>query len=454
MKTLNTKTQKIITYIIVPLGLLLIGYTTETKNLALFNVSPHPYLFLSIILSAYYGLRFSLILAPVLATQYMILLHLQTDYEAIESIFTLEYLSLPLTMIILSSIIGEFKTRSNIKLTELTQENEESDLLSTNLINKVKFLNKESFELKKQLVNKLDTTTSIFNTVKKLNILDQEKLEENYKNILLKQAHAEEVIIYKYNFESKSYSSDDNGIHLEFTENTVSDKIINNAIKTKKIATVEDIYSEKLHIETSDSLVAVPLIIDDVIHSIVSITKMPFLKYTPNNFSLIDLYSDWYVESIVHSNNFNELSSNSIFNSNLNIYTYNFFIERSLEEIDSAKRNKSDFTIISLDLINASQLSPTKLKHYRKIISTVIHSNTRKMDCITEGETKNLFYILVSSTKEEIINKIISKISKDIIFFSKNKKTKELFDIKFSTVSYTNEEDTKELLGNLVSYNV
>ena len=75
------------------------------------------------------------------------------------------------------------------------------------------------------------------------------------------------------------------------------------------------------------------------------------------------------------------------------------------------------------------------------------------MDCITEGETKNIFYILVSSSQQEVVNKIISKVSKQITFFSTNKKAKELFDIEYSTAPYMNQENITELLSSLKAYN-
>lgn len=441
----------------IPLTLFLIGKFVPENNAAFYNISPHPYLFISIILSAYYGLQFSLFLAPVLSIQYLVLLHFQTDYQAIETIITIEFLSLPLSIIILSALVGEFKTRSKQKILHLREDNDEKENLTNNLINQINLISKESFEIKKQLVNKLDTTASIFSSVKKLNSLNKEDLIEDYLDILNDQLSVNFAAVYTLNsmkngLELFKVSEYDDVIDIPTIidlESHIDDIIVKNTVNTNKTTTLENVHSDKELLKDFHAVLATPIILDDDVYGYVIVYKIPFLQYTPRNFKIFELYTDWLANSLIHSLEFETMTRNSIFNQSLNIYTYKYLLDRIKEEIASCQRYNVSFALISFKIKKSNILNESQLQRIRKILSTILINNTRKVDCVSEGNIKDTFYTLVNMPDEKDVSDLVKRVHNNINEIKQENVLEDFLNLEISLVKYNNELNFEELVRNM-----
>lgn len=453
--------QIILFAFMIPLLFLLIGkYSTET-NSAFYGISPHPYLVISIILSAYYGLKFALILSPILSIQYLILLHYQTDYQAVETIITVKYLSLPLAIIILSALVGEFKTRSLDRVNLLKADNKDKEELTVNLIDKINLATKESYEIKKQLVNKLDTTTSIFSKVKGLNALNKDKLFDNFMEIINEQLSIKSSAIYLLNIKKDTLNLYKSSLDQKTSDipasldiiNGIEDKIIKKAIESKSLVSIKDIYNDKELLKDFNSVLACPIQMKDTFYGIIIIYKMPFLQYSPSNFKLLELYCDWLANSLSHALEFETMTRNSIFNPTLNIYTNRYFLDRIKEELALAKRYKTQFAIISYRIINTNMTTDTHLARIRKLFTSILNHNTRKMDYIAEGETPDIFYSLINMTEKSQYKELLKRIIKSVNEINDDNTKDEILEIEISYVLYNNQNDFAELKKHMELYN-
>ena len=431
------KSQQLHVFLLLPPFLILLAKLMTPDNMAWFNISPHPYLFIAITLSAYYGLQFALFFSFTVSIQYMSLLHLQTDYQEIETLITLEYLSLPLTMIILSSLVGEFRTRSQNRLSQLESKDNENNKVTNSMLNKINMLNKESFELKKQLITKLDTASSIFNMVSKLNTVDINDIINAYTQILRSSLHVEGAIIYKLDPVRKAFISvatiDDettNGKIPDIQLDKIKDPVIDEAYQSKKLITIDHIYNEKELLSDNQTIMATPILILDEVFGLVRITQMPFLQYTPENFKLVDLFTKWMSQNLTHALEYQNVTKQSIMNTNLNIFTHNYYAQRLQEEYEQAVRFKNHFTLIRCNLKNIPT-NDIKLSHIRKVISQIIRKFSRVMDCVCEGDSNSSFDIILVHTDEEGAKAYISNIKNHISQLSKSDNLKESLSMDY-----------------------
>lgn len=457
----DTNIQMISLVFIVPILFILLGEYATDHNAAFYKVTPHPYLVACIILSAYLGLQFSLILAPILSLQYLILLHYQTDYQAVETIITIEYLSLPLSFIILSAIVGEFKTRSVNKIILLKKDNQDKEELTESLIDKVNLITKESYEIKKQLVNKLDTTASIFTQVKGLNVINKDELFNNFLDIIHNQLSIQCASIYLINakqdslhlYKSRLDNSISNIPETYDIQLDIEDEVICKALEIKSLTSMKDVYNDKTLLNNTNAILACPILYNEKLYGLVIIYKMPFLQYTSRNFKIFDLYTQWLANSLSYALEFETMTRNSIFNQSLNIYTYKYIIDRIREEIEVSKRYNTLFTVVSYRIMNTNIRSDSHMAMLRKILASILNQITRKMDYIAEGETSNLFYSLVNMPKISELDDFLKRIKLSIDEVNNNQENNKKLDIEISFMSYSNQNNFDEIKGQMEVYN-
>lgn len=458
---LDNNMQMIFLLFFIPLLLIFLGMELTQGNTAFYNLSPHPYLVISILFSAYYGLQFSLLFAPILAIQYLILLHLQTDYQAVETIITIKYLSLPLSIVILSALVGEFKTRSKVRILQLAQDNQQKEELTSNLIDQINLVNKESFEIKKQLVNKLDTTASIFSAVKNLNTLNKDDLFENYLEVIADQLKVQSSAIYLTNNTKTHlylYKTNFDDLIVDIPtiidfDNPPHDALIVHSLETQKQSTLDNIYSDKELLGDFKAAIVTPLKLNEDLYGLIIVYKIPFLQYTPRNFKILSLYTEWLSTSLTHALEFETITKDSILNQTLNIYTHHYLIDRIQEEIALSERYNFNFTLISLRIKNSNLFSEVQLAKIRKLLASILTNNTRKIDCVAEGENKDNFYILLNRPEKEDIGQFLQRFFKQISTFYKDESsTKSYFQVEMAYAQHTNEKDMQEIINKMEVY--
>jgi hypothetical protein len=430
--------------------------------MALYGMTPHPYLIIIVILSAYYGLQFSLGLTALMSGQYMLLLHLQTDYQEVETLITMHYLTFPISLFVIGTIIGEIRTRSQNTISSLNTTLTDKDSINTKLVNKINFLNQESSELKKQLVNKLDTTMSIFQMVQGLNTVDEDELYQNYMEILKNQTGIEAAAIYIM-FDETSYkcrySIEENELD-KFPEyqqkGSITDPLLSKCLQTKKIQTVRDITDEKRLLKDVNSVICSPIILDSKLIGYVNITKLPFLQYTPNTFKLISLYTDWLTQSLQHARSFKQLSAHSIVNHNLNTYTLRYFQERAKEEFDQAKRYDLPMSVLKIRLRNVDILEDRKVHFLLKSLAMILNKLSRTTDCIAESDDPNALYVIVSYARRDQVMAFLKRVNEELTEIKQKESTlNQYLQVEYlAAIFHDNFESYEHMFDNLELINV
>ncbi len=433
--------QKVITFTLALLSLYLAGHYFSPNNLPFFRVTPHPYLVTSIVLSCFYGFTFAINFSLAAGAMYLGLLHMQTDYKSVETLISLEYLSLPVLNLMFCGFLGELKTRSLQRIRQLERETGNLNTSTDALVQKVKTLTTESFDLKKRLVNKLETFKSVLELTKGFHNLERDDLIDFYFKTVTSEIGAKDAVYYEYDQEKEMYfikeflSADNHPMVLN--AKTMSDPLLNLAFKENRIVGIRELYrsTSTFPEEANQALLCVPVIVHENVVGYFAVYDLPFLEYTPNNFGLVEVLTGWLEKSILYSDKFHRLSVNSIYNASLEVYTYQYFKEKLVEDFEAVKRYGVDHYLLRLSIVNAPKSNITTKSNLRKLLAQIIKANLRKTDILCEGRDDSYFNILVPFLKGDEVNSLSKKLDKEIEKHRQGDKMLDLLQVDISIVN-------------------
>lgn len=378
--------------LIVSMTLLLIGIKLFPENPALIGYIPHPYFIISILFSAYAGLRSAIVMSFLLSIQILLILHFTVDYQDVESILEYKYLSVPLTIIIISVILGEFKTRQNKKNDTYKFKQNEQDEIIKSLMNRVEFLNEESQEIKKELITKLDTFVTASTRMQRFQLKDENDIIQELMEFLKTDLGVTSARAFFFRENTGKFTTNDSE---EGDGEILKDPLFLAAIETKKPTSIKEHLRKNPNSKTL-LMACYPIIQEDKVTGVIAILEVNFLDYTPDNMLTIKQIVNWVESCLSYAKEIKVLSQNSIINPELRIHTRQYFLDRLIEEHEFAQRYNKTIHIIKLEIDGLLPLPPLKRSFARKIISQNLLSTLRKMDCICEGARQDVFYVILN----------------------------------------------------------
>jgi len=307
------------------------------------------------------------------------MVHFNLNYLEVETIFDFYYLATPLFLSMTSIVIGELKQRSLKNGSDQEKSIQDLNQTISHLRNKDLVLEKENIELKKRIVSKLDTARSFFDIATSFHSVEEEVLLDNLKEALIRLYKTTKVSIIG---------------QVDLVQDDL-DVLTRSAMRLKKQATLEDVYSLKDFPQNDDIvLVSIPLIIEGRIEYVVRISGIPFLDYIPSNFKLSDLYGSWVCDSLKYGRAYQKSMKSSIWNEELKVYQHNYFKERIGEEFDRSKTYMLPLTMMKVKIDSLRGFSSAKSLTVRKIICGILAKHTRKLDYVSEGRNIDEFYVV------------------------------------------------------------
>lgn len=414
MKVNKKILSDIVIYLSLVILMLVYAFVMDRYNLALFGYEPHPLLLITVVLSAYRGLLFAILGSVASSIVYLSLLHLQVDYEKVETILSWSYFSLPSSILFLSIFVGMIRQTTHDRYKQMLKQREEEIDKVLKLEGIKKKIEIENRELKERLVTRQNSIENLYQVSSKMSEVDKDILVEGFLEVLEDYCHVKKSCIYSLStsellafrgFEvlpPKSIKSGwENGIQLYR--------------KSKNPISIMDLENNKLSTGDIDS----PLLYqgledkDGNLWGILLIFDIPFLKYIPSTFKMINVYSRWVSQSFIRISNINKLEDSLLVDTELNIFKRQYYLDRLEEEIEQAKAQNLDFSILKLYFSNWSSLSPGKQKIAYKLLIENSRLFTKKMDIISKGEKAGEVEIIVIGQKKRAIE-LIKKINDEL----------------------------------------
>jgi hypothetical protein len=370
------------------------------NNYMLIDVFPHPGFILTILFSSYLGFRFSIIANIIFLIYFFSFLHLSLDYEEVESIIELRFVIIPLTTIITSLILGEICDSLRTKLNERADDLERKKKLVENLEYSVLIKDKEIDELKLRLVNKLDTITRLNENIISLWEPDQNKLIENFLNLIEKEVDISKSAFFR--------RGDSDQLVMEFTRGwsdeygnkvnpvNLEDELARAALTEGRTVNLSDTLDSSISNDpqVKSALLAAPVYVDNEIFGIITAYEIPFLKFTPENMTIFDILAKWLGKSLEMALELSQLRSKSFLDPIYNIYKEDYFHERLEEEFEQSSIYNIPLTFVKVEIIGFDSLNRAQKVTVKKLLSEVISANLKKMDFVSLGKNESELYVL------------------------------------------------------------
>jgi hypothetical protein len=400
----------------------LIAHLYNPENTAMFGASPHPFFMMSCIFSAYYGFSFSVMASLFYSLLYLLLLHIQVDYEEVETLMSITYLGLPIGTMVTSLILGEMRQKIMNRVVDLREANEEKDHMVEHLNNRNAYLINESLELKERLISRLETAGMFYSIADRLSELDIDKLLKNFLNIISEQLGVEKAAIYLKH-------EGDHQLQLQNSLNKTTlkkipklvdprknrQKIVKEAIGEKKIATLQNVASkEDLENIKTDFVIVVPIYLESNLFCIIGIMQIPFLKYIPSSFSLLETLAKWLTTALSHLFQYQKLSGTVVIDEIFNLYKFNYFKDRLQEEFHHAKFMMLPLTLVGVHFTNHDEIEIERRTAIKKLVSEVCRKKTRKMDCVALGDFEEVWYFILPLSDLTRAHQVIDEIQEEL----------------------------------------
>jgi len=374
------------------------------ENLAMHKVAPHPFFIISIVYSAYHGLRFSILSSVVTAILYYALLAYQTDFQEVESIFTGAYLVLPLTTSIVSIVIGDIRQRTWARQQE--KEKELSDAQEyVNLLKKEREgLDRKLKEIKSRLVTKLETTRSMYDKARGFYSFNQRSLLKAFRSALKEDCSIEEVSVYLIDQGSTKFTKWEPGNNSESPSSSIPQELENILLKVSDCAetfSVRDfVYKQEFSISEFPCLVASPILKEGELFAIAVVHKMPFLKLTATNLNILRLICAWFGEALEFSDKFNSLRSASLINRDDYTHRFDFFDRKRKESAHFARNFNLDISSIEISWTTGG-FKEGELLAFKNLLVKTLEFLFDDLEITGEGSSESHLRILLFRSREK-----------------------------------------------------
>ncbi len=444
---LKKKTVVDIGVLLACLGIvMLLAKLYHPSNLAMHKVSPHPFFIISIVYSAYHGLRFSILSSIVTALLYYALLAYQVDFEEVESIFTGGYLVLPLTTAIVSIVIGDIRQRTWSQ--QLYKQKELIDAQEyVNLLKKEKdILDKKLKEVKSRLVTKLDTVKSLYSRARSFYSFRKDSLFIAFKEALKEDCGVEELNIYLVDEENSKFSlwgdsdqSGDSNLSHELKE------ILYEVEESRETFSIRELlYKKDFNFEKSPCLIALPIFKDSEVVAIVVISKMPFLKLTPTNLSVMKMICAWFGDALFFSERYASLKSTSLISRDDLIHRRDFFQTKYRDSRSLSHRMNINLSVVGISWI-VEGFEEKELLAFRTLLAKSLTLLFEGLEIIGEGKTKDSMEVLLFRDVSES-EKFLDDLRSELKEICKHSQLNGFPELSFSFLEFSSEKEERELL--------
>ena len=176
------------------------------------------------------------------------------------------------------------------------------------------------------------------------------------------------------------------------------------AVGEKRTATVRDVVAEvtPAGLRREKMLMVTPLLSEDrEVMGLLTIEKMPFLRFTPGSVKLFTLLGDWASSSFQRALRFQKTQDRNIDDEITGAYSYSYMIKRLDEELARAKRYGTPLTLIALRIEDYASMAPVRLPGVLRTVSLVLRHGTRGVDVLGKHSSDDTFLIILPHTGVE-----------------------------------------------------
>lgn len=425
--------EPVITYII----FCVINYLFFNEDPAFISYRFHPYLFITILFAARYGIWEGTLSGVIGATLTLAAILSQSDFWETELLYGLKQLSLPFVLIILGVLIGENVENIKNKLNYFRSALQKESAHNKKIIETSKGLELSLLEIEKRFAGHKLGIGDFSGKLMDAFGLDREGTYQHAHNLFKKFLYVERSIILMSNPDfqhQKVLTSDGHAIPPEELEIIKSHELYNQVLHGGEVVSL----TEKINDEKGNVKVKYPIYYagpvyrsDNKIDAVVLITRIPFIHFNVTNLRLFEIILEATSTAITQKENYDELYKAAPYHHKWPVERQHYFLKNL------------DFVLQIQDKVQVSLLGfdfGEGINDYTKLGLMTLLSQLCVMDGVRVGyiEQVNCFAIYRElSTGEDIAKTIIGK-------FKSYGITENFAILKAATLFVTREQTKRE----------
>jgi polysaccharide biosynthesis protein PelD len=183
----------------------------------------------------------------------------------------------------------------------------------------------------------------------------------------------------------------------------------------RRTATVRDVTAEATPAQIMGQrlLMAAPLLSEDgEVMGILTVERMPFLRFTAAAVKLFALLSDWASNAFQRALKFQQTRDRNIEDEVTGAYNYSYVLKRLGEEIDRSRRGGIPLTLIALSIKDHKEMTSVKLTTVLRTLNLTYRRHTRGWDIFGKYATDGIFLLVLPQAtrhQAEIVAKRVER---------------------------------------------
>jgi hypothetical protein len=413
---LGIRVSALVEMVIGFVALLVIDYFFGAGN-RFWDVNPHPFWIVVLLIAAQYGTGEGL-LAAILATLFLLVGNMPAMAEGTSQTDWIYSLAVnPVLWIIAAWILGEVRQRHvrerNVLARELEDSLQREDLIS----NSYKFVKTRKESLEVQVSGQLLSSIDAYRAAKAVETLDPKSVMQGVERLVKSVLGPQKFSLYLFN---------DNKLSATIIHGwAASDKY------TQEIDSFSPVYqsvvgqrellvvANEQHEAALDGqgIIAGPVVDPDTgrVIGMLKVEQMDFTSLSLNTVETFRALTDWIGTALINARNYQSVKSEAIVNPERNILSYSYFKRQSEYMRTLAKRVGFDLSLLVIKVNDAKTLSDADRITVARQISESVKSVLRSVDLAFDYQTDGEEYsILLPATAQAGASVVRDKIAKDM----------------------------------------
>lgn len=367
----------------------------------------NPYLFVIIFFSAYYGKIsgiFSLILT-ILGFLAVFLFSMVpgsigTLADSFSTFFSggghsssMEFLFVG---IVTSMILGEIRDSLGVNVEKLKSERKTLKKENSKLDSELKSVVLVNEEYQDRILGQQNSLISLYSTLVTLNSLDLESIYINIVDAVVKFSGAGKCSLWEYRREQhelKLLASQGWSGQERYERERISDgeDLVGWVARNNALFSIKMLYKyENLkELDNKQSIITVPVTIENRVWGIINIEEIPFIKYNLYSEQLIIMIADLAAPMVGNAIRFGELTKEGEVHPVTRLQSINEMFVVLAEEFKTARGKNLSFSLVLVELVNSDEL----LERYsNKDVLSLVRNVSDLAVQVSQGHAMNFQY--------------------------------------------------------------
>lgn len=395
------------------------------------DVNPHPFWIVVIIIAGQYGTAEGII-AAALATLFLLVGNIPETPEGMDHFQHLYDIAInPILWFVVGWALGEVRQRHIRERDRLSKELNDSQQREELISDSYKFVKARKENLEVQVSGQLTSSIEAYRAAKAVETLDPKSVMQGVERLVKSVLGPQKFSLYILH-DSKLNATILHGWHPNdsYLQEIDSYSPLHQAVVGSQETLV--IANEEQEQALSGQGILAGPIVDPETNRVVGMLKveqMDFISLSLNTVETFRALCEWIGTALINARNYQTVKSDAITNPERGLMTYNYFKRQSDYLAKLAKRVGFDLSMLVIKLSDAKSMNEADRVTIARQIGESVRTVLRSVDLAFEYQTEGEEYsILLPATTQAGANIVRDKIARDMV---KNMRGK---DVNFSYI--------------------